>query len=237
MMAFEAPRGDLASTLARRFNLAAGGDFRRVSHDALMEESERCLSWAAHGGAGDDELVATRILENAHDFQTWEAEHSGLMRRIAAERLPAAQKSALLSTALALIHRKALFEYLRDREVRGQSRRRLMAHFSADRDYEASMVSEHGRYLRSAASFLCSSHVGKRLMFDTLFDEPLAQYEELYKQYFRTYCDFVLMSPGDATYDTTNALLAPMKEQVREWRNALLALTHSQSGTWRRPNF
>jgi hypothetical protein len=236
MMSFEAPRGDLASTLIRRYSLAGGAEFRRVTHEALMHESERCLSWVAHGGTGDDELVASRILDNARDFQAWEAEHSSLMRRIAAERLPAAQKSALLSTSLALIHRKALFEYLRDRQVRGPARRKVMAHFSADRDYEPSMVSEHGRYLRSAASFLCSSHVGKRLMFDTLFDEPLTEYEDLYEDYFRAYCDFVQMSPGDPTYDTTSALLAPMKEQVREWRNALLALTHSQSGTWRRPS-
>ena len=236
MISFEAPRGDLATTLIRRYSLSTGTEFRRVSHDALMEESERCLSWAANS-TGDDELVASRILDNARDFQAWESEHSGLMRRIAAEKMPWAQKSALLSTALALIHRKALFEYLRNREVRGPARQKVMQHFSADRDYVNSMVSEHGRYLRSAASFICSSHVGKRLMFDAIFDEPLAQYEDLYEDYFRTYCNHILMSPEDPTYDTTLALLAPMKEQVREWRNALLALTQSQSGTWRRPKF
>jgi hypothetical protein len=236
MISFEAPRGDLASTLIRRYSLGTGAEFRRVSHDALMEESERCLSWAAQS-TGEDELVASRILENARDFQTWETEHSSLMRRIAAEKVPAAQKSALLSVSLALIHRKALFEYLRDREVRGHARHKLMAYFFADRDYVNSMVSEHGKYLRSAASFLCSSYVGKRLMFDMLFDEPLAQYEELYEEYFRTYCDQVLMTPDHPGFDTTTALLAPMKEQVREWRNALLALTQSHSGTWRRPIF
>jgi hypothetical protein len=236
MMAFESPRGDLASTLIRRYSLSAGADFRRVSHDALMEASERRLSWAANGH-GEEEVIASRILGNARDFQAWESEHSSLMRRIAAEKLPGAQKSALLSISLALIHRKALFEYLRDHQVRGQGRRRMIAHFFAERDYVVSMVSEHGRYLRSAASFLCSSHLGKSLMFDTLFDEPLAQYEELYEEYFSTYCDFVRLGDDDPMYETSRALLAPMKEQVREWRNALLALTHSQSGTWRRPIF
>jgi len=30
-------------------------------------------------------------------------------------------------------------------------------------------------------------------------------------------------------------LLVDLKEQIGQWRKALLALTQSQSGTWRRP--
>jgi len=32
-------------------------------------------------------------------------------------------------------------------------------------------------------------------------------------------------------------VLFDLKAQIGEWRQALIALTHSQSGTWRRPAF
>ncbi|MGH8189656.1 MAG: hypothetical protein ACREUC_24080, partial [Steroidobacteraceae bacterium] len=97
------------------------------------------------------------------------------------------------------------------------------------------VVSEHGRYVRSAASYLCSSHVGSNVMFDALFENPLAEYEDLYASYFRTYCNAVLASDGDAVAKLMLPLLVDLKAQIGEWRKALIALTHSQSGVWRRP--
>ena len=200
-----------------------------------MEESQRRLSGAAQGGHTNEELIASRILENLKDFRRWEDEHASLMRGIAAERYPEAQKRALLLVSLGLIHRKALFEYLRDRQVRGTVRHRVIEHFFSRRDYTTSVVAEHGKFLRSTASYLCSSHVGRSVMYDAIFDEPLVEYEELYNEYFCSYCDFVLMPPEDPIAATTQMLLGPMKAQITQWRQALLALTESQSGIWRRP--
>lgn len=200
-----------------------------------MEESQRHLANAALSGQPAEGRVAARILDDARGYRRWEDEHATLMRRIAAERLPSVQKSQLLNISLALIHRKALFEYLRDDQVRGIRRQEVMAHFCSHRDYTSAVVSEHGRYVRSAASYLCSSHVGAHVMFDALFEAPLAEYEDLYASYFRTYCSAVLAPDDNAVAKLMLPVLGDLKAQIGEWRKALTALTHSQSGIWRRP--
>jgi hypothetical protein len=233
-------RVDRANTATRLLRLVMPLQETRngcVTHRSLMDESERLLCAAAHCGQPIEELVAGRILDNVRDYRLWEDEHANIMRRIAIERSGEMQKCALLSASLALIHRKALFEYLRDREVRGKDRRRLLAHFFSRSDYERALVSEHGNYLRSAASYLCSSHVGRQLLLDDIFDQPLQQYETLYGDYFRAYCDSVLLAAKDSQSDYVQPLLIPLKQQVNEWRDALQALAHSRSGTWRRPTF
>jgi hypothetical protein len=231
------PASRLASALLNRFGShGCGNEFRRLSHDRLMEESQRRLANAVLSGPPIEERVATRILDSPRDYRRWEDEHAGLMRQIAAERLPGVQKAELLNISLSLIHRKALFEYLRDEQVRGKRREEIMAHFFAHRDYSSAVVSEHGRYLRSAASYLCSSHVGSHVMFDALFEAPLAEYEDLYASYFRTYCGTALASIDNAVAQSMLPVVVELKAQIGEWRKALVALTHSQSGVWRRPN-
>jgi hypothetical protein len=229
------PASRLASSLLERFgNVTSTAEFRRLTHERLMEESQRRLANAVLSGSPAEERVATRILDSTRDYHRWEDEHATLMRRIAAERLPVVQKAELLNISLSLIHRKALFEYLRDEQVRGSRRQAIMAHFLSRRDYEGAIVAEHGRYLRSAASYLCSSHVGSKVMFDTLFEAPLAEYEELYATCFRTYCHR-LLTTDSALAQSMLPVLVDLKTQVGEWHKALIALTQSQSGIWRRP--
>lgn len=231
------PAGSTATRLLRLVLPASEPPAHPLSHDHLMDESERRLCIAAHCGMPIEEMIAGRVLDNATDFHRWQNEHAAIMRRIAIERHCEAQRSVLLSASMALIHRKALFEYLRDRRIRGDRRRRLMSLFFRQRDYESAMIIEHGNYLRSAASFLCSSHVGRQLLLDPVFDQPLMQYEEIYTDYFRAYCDSVLLPPTDPTAVFALPLARQLKQQVNEWRCALQALAISRSGTWRRPVF
>jgi hypothetical protein len=226
----------MSAALRERFSrYASTSDFERLSHERLMEESQRRLRDAVSSDELNEGRVAARILDSTRLYRDWQNEHAMLMRRIAAERLPGAQKARLLTIALSLIHRKALFEYLRDERVHGPRRQELMAHFFSHRDCASAVVAEHGRYLQSAASYLCSSHVGSNLMFDALFESPLAEYEELYASYFRTYCEVVLAGDRDPVATSMAPVLLDLKAQIGEWRQALIALTHSQSGIWRRP--
>jgi hypothetical protein len=209
--------------------------FGRLSHDRLMQASRDCLKRASRSEQPDAEIVAMRLTENPRAYQSWEDEHAALMRRVAAERLPAAQRESMLLAAFSLIHRKALFEYLREHGVRGSQRESLIRHFFPQRDVEDSVRAEHAQYLRSAASYLCVGYLGRDLMFDALFAQPLAEYEELYEAYFHAHCDRIIANPDRLS--APPQLISSMKERVSEWRSALLALTHSQSGTWRRPKF
>src|SRR5687767_2652691 len=236
-MSSHEPTSKPAALLQRFANSASTCDFRRLSHDRLMEESQRGLNNAVLSGEPDDERIATRVLDDARLYRRWENEHATLMRRIAVELLPARQKAELLTLSLSLIHRKALFEYLRDERLRGARRQQIMLHFFSRRDFAGAVVAEHGRYVQSAASYLCSNHVGSKVMFDALFGSPLAEYEDLYASYFRTYCEVALASTRDAVTQSTQPVLFDLKAQVGEWRQALIALTGSQSGVWRRPTF
>ena len=228
------PKSSLESQLLRRY-----GDgllqpsFHRLSHDRLMDASRAFLTRVSKSGAPEAEIVATRLLESTASYQSWENSHAALMRPVAAERVPAAQRESMLSASFALVHRKALFEYLRVKRVRGEQREKLVQHFFPQRDFADSMRVEHMQYLRSAASYLCVGHVGRDLMFDVLFADPLAEYEEIYHEYFFAHCDQIIAASQGLSVPAE--MLGDMKNRVSEWRKALLALTQSQSGIWRRP--
>lgn len=226
----------LESKLVRRYGQSVlHPSFSRLSHDELMEASHDCVQQAARSRQPQVEIIASRLLESPVNYKSWESEHASLMRNVAAERLPASQRSAMLSGSFSLIHRKALFEYLRDKKLRGQQRERLVQNFFPLRDFTDAVRSEHMQYVRSAASYLCVGHVGRDLMFDALFADPLLEYEEIYHEYFYAHCDQIISDPD--AFALPADLINSMKNRVGEWRKALLALTQSQSGTWRRPKF
>jgi hypothetical protein len=231
-----AARSSIESQLLRRFgDSLLHASFERLSHERLMDASRTYLHRVSTSGQQEAEIVATRLLENPATYRCWENGHAAIIRGVAAERLPAAQRESMLSASLSLIHRKALFEYMREKRMRGPPREALIHHFFPQRDFADSMRAEHMQYVRSAASFLCLGHVGRDLMFDALFEEPLAEYEEIYQEYFYAHCDQVIA--GGSRLSVPAEMLGDLKNRVGEWRKALLALTQSQSGTWRRPKF
>ncbi len=233
-----APKSSIESSLLRRYGEALlHPTFARLSHERLMEASRECLQEASSGSTPETRIVTTRLLENRVSYQAWENEHSGLMRNVAAERLPASQRGTMLSASFSLIHRKALFEYLRDRQSSSTQREALIRHFFPQRDITDSLRSEHVQFVRSTASYLCVEHVGRDLMFDALFQQPLHEYEEIYHEYFFAHCDQIVALRSKNTLAIPAAMLSELKQRVSEWRKALLALTQSQSGTWRRPKF
>ncbi len=205
-----------------------------LNHDRLMEASHTRLSAAADSDVEHEALVAARILDNPRDFGRWESQHAGIMTRVIVERFRDAQRYELLNQALVLVHRKALFEYLRDNAVRGNERVRLIRHFFQHREYSRAIVTEHTNYLHSAASYMCSTHVGTRVLLDEVFDDPLFQYEQLYSEYFRVHCNLVANPDSNASI-VLAPMLGTLRRQVADWRQALIALAHSRSGIWRTP--
>lgn len=223
--------GDSAKSHQRLVTAALRGP---LDHARLMEESHTRLSAAADSDVEHEALVAIRILDNPRDFSRWESQHAGIMTRVVVERARDAQRDELLNQALALVHRKALFEYLRDNAVRGSERVRLIRHFFQNREYTRAIVAEHTNYLHSAASYMCSTHVGTRVMLDEVFDDPIFQYEQLYSEYFRVHCNLIA-NPDSQTSLYLAPMLGSLKRQVADWRQALVALAHSRSGIWRTP--
>jgi len=131
-----------------------------------MRESTDRVHSALHSGNPNEQLVVSRLLESPSAFSTWESEHSGLMREVANPSFKRTQAALLKKATFGLIHRKALFEYLRDERIRGSVRRRIIVYFHPALDYTRSVIAEHGLYLRKACSFLCTSHVGGNVVRD-----------------------------------------------------------------------
>jgi len=204
-------------------------------HSRLMEESEARVETAARFGSPADMLVARRILQNPGAYRRWEAEHDRLMRAVSQQARLARQVVMLRSTAFTLVHRKALFEYLRDREITRARRRRLFALFYGIRDYADAVLAEYGNYVRCSSSHLCAYHLAEHLMQDAAFDEPLRMYEQWYSEYFRAFCEVALAETEEEKQAIApmDALRPLLKHQLAEARQAILEMPQMPAQDWR----
>ena len=195
-----------------------------ITHARLMRESEDCMEQSLHGEDPQRRLLASRILDNPAAWHRWESEHASLMRAVAEHRRADVQIVELKSASFHLIHRKAPFDYLREARVRGDARRRFVAEMHPSRSYTEALVSEHAVFLRAAASFMCASHVGVNVVRDGVFEDPMRRYEELYAEYFRTYCSASFGAANDDDTPAQRALLPYLKLQLAEQRRLLLRM-------------
>ena len=190
----------------------------------LMEESESRIADIAREGHTAQALAAQRIIDDTRLYQHWESEHVRLMRAIAAESRAPAQVTALRRTCFGLIHRKAMFDYLRLNRITGRDRHAVFSLVFGEHDYVSSVLKEHGNYLRSTSSLVCSHHVGLQIMADRAFGEPLWRYEQLYAEYFRTFCSSALCPDQYKSAETLSTLIPYLKRQLSDLRRAILAL-------------
>ena len=204
-------------------------------HSRLMEESEARVEMAACFDSPVDTLVADCILRNPDAYRRWEAEHDRLMRAVSEQARRALQVVALRSAAFGLVHRKAIFEYLRDRQLTRTKRHRLFSLFYGIRDYANAVIAEHGNYVRCSSSYLCTYYLAERLMQDAAFDEPLRLYEQRYSEYFRTFCDVALAETEEERLASApmDALKPLLKYQLAEARQAILEMPQMPAEDWR----
>jgi hypothetical protein len=186
-----------------------------------MRVSTDCVQGALQSENPSEKLIANRLVQNPAAFQAWESEHAGMMREVAKSGGMRTQTAVLKKTTFQLIHRKALFEYLRDGKIRGGERQRAIAHFHPAQAYAESVVAEHGVYLRKACSFMCASHVGSHVVRDAGFFDLMDRYEDLYAEYFQIFCS-AQISADSADTGLQNSLLPMLKHQLEECRVAIM---------------
>jgi len=189
----------------------------------LMDQSEARIADLAREGSTPQALIARRMLEEPNLYRHWESEHDRLMRSVAETRA-LHQVSALRSTCFGLIHRKAMFDYLRVQKVTGQDRHAVFELIYSGQDYARAVVLEHNNYLRSLSSLACSHHLGLALLDDRTFGDPMSRYEARYADYFRAFCNSALKSNQYNNEDTISTLLPYLKRQLGILRRAILAM-------------
>ncbi|HET7756147.1 MAG TPA: hypothetical protein VFK87_02740 [Steroidobacteraceae bacterium] len=175
------------------------------------------------------------MLERPDSYRRWESEHAQMMRTVSDQARLDNQVTALRSTAFALVHRRALFEYLRKRQLTGIKRRQAFALFYGCRDYANAVLAEHGRYVRCSSSYVCTRYLGENLLHDQAFDEPLALYEQRYSEYFEAYCDVELARDAEEhdAVQPLEALRPLLKLRVSEARTAILTMPQHSEESWR----
>ena len=179
--------------------------------------------------------VVRSILEHPVAYQRWQREHDRLMRTVSGVDHLARQVIALRSTAFILVHRKAMIEYARARQLTGPKRMRLFAMFYGCRDYANAVLMEHANYVRCSSSYLCAQHLAEELMHDAAFGEPLQLYEEWFGEYFSAFCDVELAETAEERKKLARlAALRPLlKHRLAGARQAILALPHRTEREWR----
>jgi hypothetical protein len=194
----------------------------------LMEYSERHLSLTARSGIGAEAQLASRLLENVALYRSWEHTHGRLMHTVAAAPRQNAPQE-LRKVAFLTLHRKAPFEYLRDRHVTGLARRQLIqALFGGQQSYGRSLVREHEAYVSSACSLLCTDSLCQAVLGDEAFCEALEKYESAYAEYYRAYCDSLLAEQA-GEIAPMSALLPYLRYQLKIIRDHMLAGAHQHT--------
>jgi hypothetical protein len=191
-----------------------------IGHTRLMRESTDRVQAALHDTDAHEQLIARRVLESPLLWQQWESEHSMLMLKLA-QCGARAQAGALKELSLKLLHGRALFHYLKSSALDVPERQRVLAHFRPGRSYDAALIAEHGVYLRKACSYLCTGHLGREVVVDPAFLDPMQRYEQLYTEYFNIYCSSLVEGAGGASA-SQRALLPLLKAQLNEYRLAIL---------------
>jgi hypothetical protein len=203
-------------------------------HDRLMEESELRVQMSVHLHSPAD-TIASRVLDSPQTYRRWEAEHDHLMRAVSGQQRLEGQIAALRTTLFGLVHRRALFEYVRERQISGSKRHRLLSLFYGCRDYTNAVLAEHARYVRSSSSYVCTHYLGEHLLQDVAFDEPLQLYEQWFAEYFRAYCDAELAETEveKEACVPLDALKPLLKHRLSEARQAILAMPQKTDREWR----
>jgi hypothetical protein len=190
--------------------------------DRFMSASHSYIARTARDDSNDQSIVAMRLMQHPATYAEWEAGHSRLMQMVCQPPRLRAQIVRMRATTLRLIHRRAVFEYLRDRRITGAQRHRYIEMFYGPRDYATSLIIEHGHYTRTAVSASCSRYIGTSVLRDPTFDAPLAEYEQWYGEYFRLFCDLQLATDQSASFLCETALLPILKARCDEARERLI---------------
>jgi hypothetical protein len=187
-----------------------------------MEYSEQFLVRAAQSELPQTSQIATRLLQDRPLHRRWEHSHSRLMHTVAAPSRTAAKVVELRKVTFLTLHRKAPFEYMRDRQVTGPTRRKLIRSLFGTQDYAQCLVREHLAFLNSAGSYMCAGSLCSEVLGDAAFCEALAHYESAYTEYYRAYGDSLLAEHSGETA-SVKSLLPYLRYQLKIIREHMVS--------------
>ncbi len=164
-----------------------------------MDESEYALQSATDAPDPRVARIATTILDDDRMYRGWESSHASLLLPVAEHRKNVPQLMELRNAEVQLVHRRALFHYLRRSGIKGAPRQRLFRTLHQTRDFNDALLAEHRTYMMAVSSHVSADHLID-VMKDVNSKRLLRLYEKSYDRYFEMRC-FVATAGGGGTAD------------------------------------
>jgi len=185
----------------------------------MMNESEYALHNASDSSSLGNLRVIDTVLQDGRLYRAWELQHADLLLPVAEYSNKKRQIVALRNAEVQLIHRRALFGYLRSNGVRGDERRQLFRIFHQTLDYRSAVLAEHRQYMLAVSSHISTDHlIG--IMNDPRSKSLPRQYEELYRRYFEMNCCVAGMGDSNCT-ELVSLTMQDTREQLQQIRRQI----------------
>ncbi|MEO6079042.1 MAG: hypothetical protein ABIQ86_04590 [Steroidobacteraceae bacterium] len=189
----------------------------RLLLDRMMECSEEQLSAAVRYGEIHQKQVASRVLESPHNFRQWESAHSQSLKPIATASTTKQQVQGVKRMALSMIHRKAPFEYLREKQIFGTARHRFFQKLYGHHDFATSVVNEHRNYLVAGASYICMERFCSEGSM-----QQISEYERRYTSYWGAKTARLLDESKSGNEAPPPELLGELRNDLQQRRHKVL---------------
>lgn len=189
------------------------------THQKLMHESEYALHAAARSARKDVSRIANTIIRDNRFYRQWETTHADLLLPVAQRRKNSAQLMELRNAEIRLIHRRALFDYLKQSGLRGERRKRLFRVIHTTRDFEDAVLAEHRQFMLAVSSHVSADHLID-VMEDVSSQHLLQMYETSYASYFEMRC-FIATATDSTTVDLVRLSMKDIGKQLQRIRMRL----------------
>ena len=193
--------------------------FNSRRHRKLMSESEYALHNASDSSSPGDLRIIDTVLQNSRLYRLWESRHADLLLPVAEHSHKKRQIVALRNAEVQLVHRRALFVYLRSNGVRGDARRRLFRIFHQTLDYHNAVLAEHRQFMLAVSSRISTDHLID-VMNDPQSKSLPRQYEKLYQQYFEMKC-YVAGMGDSKCIGLVRLTMQDTREQLQQMRRRI----------------
>jgi len=194
-----------------------------VAASILIDVSEMRIDALHWSGEDEERQIVKRLCATPAGYRRWWAFHASLMRRAGGSSSRQAQIAMMRGKSFELIHRKALFEYLRDSALTAESREAVVTAFHGSIDFRRALVAEHGRYLHSNSSLYCTQYLNDSILRDSRFDRGLENYRQVYMDFFDHHCRWILAESRGESY-TSRYLIPAYKARLTVMKSELLSL-------------
>ncbi len=196
---------------------------RPLCSNVFMNLSESRIESIRWSGSEDERWYVDRLLDKPLAYRRWESSHFSLVKKVAANRTSRGQIYGLRKARFSLVQRQALFQHLRDAQVRGQRRELLISAFHPAAEFRKAVTSEHEQFLRSNSSLLCSDYLGSKLLNDDRFEAELDAYRSGYMEFFSLYCDWVVAESQGGDFPL-RPMLSEMKQTLSRMQARMIVM-------------